>query len=251
MEWFNRLYFGTWQLGGGQFKKLTSAYIESLLLFAISSGICRFDTATVYGRGIVEEILGSCLPEDTVIVTKIPATSKPSLESPAPIERFYSRDSIYRSAYGSLERLRRTSIDTMLLHNWLPTWSSGAVAILECLNRLKDQGIAKRVGISLPDNFSFPVDEAVLPYLDVIEAPFNSEQRWVLQQLSYLLGLKKEILLRSLFCQGKLLTDRRSADALIQDALKLGTSVVIGMTTEEQITRNINCLKGERYEQEK
>ena len=244
MKWSNRLYFGTWQLGG-QFKNLSPAYIESLLLFAISSGIRRFDTAAVYGGGKVEEMLGACLPEDAVIVTKIPAASKPNLEAPEPIQRFYSRDGIHRSVYGSLERLRRSSIDTVLLHNWLPTWSSEAVVILECLKGLKDEGIVKRVGISLPDNFSYPVAEAVLPHIDVIEAPFNTEQTWALQQLPYLLDLKKEVLLRSLFKQGKLLTDPHSAEMVARNALTLGTSVVIGMTTEEQVTRNINYLKGE------
>lgn len=244
MEWSERLYFGTWQLGG-QFKNLSSAYIESLLLFAISSGIRRFDTAAIYGGGTVEEMLGSCLPEDAVIVTKIPATSKPNLEAPEPIQRFYSRDVIHRSVCGSLERLRRSSIDTVLLHNWLPMWSSEAVVILEHLNELKDQGVVKRVGISLPDNFSCPVAETVLPYIDVIEAPFNTEQVWVLQQLPYLLDLKKEVLLRSLFKQGKSLTDPHSAGTIAQDTLALGSSVVIGMTTEEQVTRNINYLKGE------
>ncbi len=244
MEWSDRLYFGTWQLGG-QFKSLSNAYIESLLLFAISSGIRRFDTAAVYGGGKVEEMLGSCLPEDAVIVTKIPSASKPNLEVPEPIQRFYSRDGIHRSVYGSLERLQRPSIDTALLHNWLPTWSSEAVAILEYLNELKDQGVVKRIGISLPDNFSCPVAGAVLPHIDVIEAPFNTEQAWVLQQLPYLLDLKKEILMRSLFKQGKLLTAPHSAEVTAQNALTLGTSVVIGMTTEEQVTRNINYLKGE------
>src|SRR3989344_5043743 len=95
MDWFDRLYFGTWQLGG-QFKNLSPAYIESLLLFAISSGIRRFDTAAVYGGGKVEEMLGACLPEDAVIVTKIPAASKPNLEAPEPIQRFYSRDGFHR-----------------------------------------------------------------------------------------------------------------------------------------------------------
>jgi len=151
---------------------------------------------------------------------------------------------IHRSVNESLERLRRSSVDVVLLHNWLPTWSEDAVAILECLNELKDQGMAQRVGISLPDNFSCSISDAVLSHIDVIEAPFNSEQRWVLTQLPTLIELKKEIILRSLFGQGKLLAGR-SAESLIQDALKLETSVVIGMTTEEQITRNINCLKGE------
>ncbi len=239
MEWFNRLYFGTWQLGG-QFKNLSLVYIESLLLFAIRSGIRRFDTAAVYGGGKVEEMLGACLSEDAVIVTKIPAASKPNLEVPEPIQRFYSEDSIHRSVYGSLERLRRSSIDAVLLHNWLPTWSSEAVEILECLNRLKDEGVVNRVGISLPDNFSCPVSEAVLPYIDVIETPYNTEQAWVLQQLPYLLDLKKEVLLRSLFKQGKLLTSPHSAEMIAQNAFTLGVSVVIGMTTEEQITKNIN-----------
>lgn len=245
MEWFNRLYFGTWQLGG-QFKNLSSAYIESLLLFAISSGIRRFDTATVYGGGKVEEILGLCLPKDAVIVTKIPATSKPSLEVPEQIQRFYTRDGIHRSVYGSLERLRRYSIDTALLHNWLPTWTTEAVAVLEHLNELKDQGVVKRIGISLPDNFSYPVAEAVLSHIDVIEAPFNTEQTWVLQQLPFLLDLKKEVLLRSLFKKGKLLTCPRSAKMIVENTFTLGTSVVIGMTTEEQVTQNISYLKGEK-----
>lgn len=243
MEWSNRLYFGTWQLGG-QFKNLSSAYIESLLIFAISSGIRRFDTAAVYGGGKVEEMLGACLPEDAVIVTKIPAASKPNLETPESIQKFYLRDGIHRSVYGSLGRLRRSSIDVVLLHNWLPTWSSEAVVILECLNGLKDEGVVKRIGISLPDNFSCPVAEAVLPHIDIIEAPFNTEQTWVLQQLPYLLDLKKEVLLRSLFKQGKLLTGPHSAKMIAQNAFAFGTSVVIGMTTEEQVTRNINYLKG-------
>lgn len=242
MEWSDRLYFGTWQLGG-QFKNLSRAYIESLLLFAISSGIHRFDTAAVYGGGSVEEMLGACLPKDAVIVTKIPAASKPNLEAPEPIQRFYSQDGINRSVYGSLKRLRRSSIDTALLHNWLPTWSSEAVVTLEYLNGLKDEGVVKRVGISLPDNFSYPVAEEVLRHIDVIEVPFNSEQRWMLAQLPALIELKKEVILRSLFGQGKLLAGR-SVESLIQDTLKLETSVVIGMTTEEQITQNINYLKG-------
>jgi hypothetical protein len=105
--------------------------------------------------------------------------------------------------------------------------------------------VVKRVGISLPDNFVNPIAEAVLPHIDVIEAPFNIEQVWILQQLPCLLNLKKEILLRSLFKQGKLLTAPHLAETIVRDANALGTSIVIGMTTEEQIINNIKCLKGE------
>lgn len=242
MKWFERLYFGTWQLGG-RFKNLSSTYIESLLLSAISSGICRFDTAAVYGGGKVEEMLGSCLPEDAVIVTKIPAIKKPDIKACVPVSELYTPDHLYRSVEGSLNRLKRTQVNTVLLHNWLPSWSSGTVPVLQHLQSMKSSGLTQRVGLSLPDDFSANISDEVLTYIDVIEAPFNPNQRWILNQLPSLLGIKKEVLLRSLFCQGKLLTNQ-SAETLVKDALQLGTSVVIGMTTDEQINRNINYLKG-------
>lgn len=242
MKWSDRLYFGTWLLER-QLKELLVNKIEGILFFALDSGIRRFDTAAVYGGGKIEEILGVCLPKDSVIVTKIPAITKPYIQYPSPIQEFYSRNQINRSVEGSLNRLRRTSVDTILLHNWLPSWSSDAIEILQCLREIKEQGIARRVGISLPDNFLSHIEQEVLSYVDVIEAPFNPEQSWVLKQLPTLIRLKKEVILRSLFGQGKLLTEY-SAESLVQDALKLGTSVVIGMTTEGQIIQNVSYLKG-------
>ncbi len=108
---------------------------------------------------------------------------------------------------------------------------------------MKDDGLARRVGISLPDDFSSNINDEALPYIDVIEAPFNPDQRWVLHQLPSLLVMKREVLLRSLFCQGKLLA-HYYAELLVKEALQLGMSVVIGMTTEGQVTQNINSLKG-------
>jgi aryl-alcohol dehydrogenase-like predicted oxidoreductase len=242
MNWFEHLYLGTWQLGG-QFKTLSPSDIESLLHFAIDCGIRRFDTAAVYGGGKVEEMLGIHLSEDAVIVTKIPAIRKPDLNVTAPITEFYSPDHLDRSVEGSLKRLRRVQVDTVLLHNWLPSWSSDAATILQHLQRMKDDGLVRRVGISLPDDFSSTISVEVLPYIDVIEAPFNPNQRWILNQLPDLVGMNKDVLLRSLFCQGKLLA-HHSATSLIEEALQLGTSIVVGMTTEDQITRNINYLKG-------
>lgn len=242
MRWCNRLYFGTWQFGG-QFKNLSSGEIEKLLLFALDSGVRRFDTAAVYGGGKVEEILGACLPQDAIIVTKIPAITKPILDSPEPIQHFYSQDSIYRSVYESLRRLRRDSVDTVLLHNWLPTWSSEGVEVLQSLTTLKNEGIAMRVGISLPDNFSTCINETCLSYIDVVEAPFNPQEQWILGQLPHLLREEKEILLRSLFLQGKLL-GQYAVEVLLREAVALDTSVVIGMTTQEQIVYNIKYLKG-------
>lgn len=243
MEWFDRFYFGTWQFGG-QFKQLSLQQIESLLNFALRSGVYRFDTAAIYGDGKVEEILGTYLPQETIIVTKIPALSKPKLNSPAPIQNFYTPDLIHKSVQESLKRLRRNSIDVVLLHNWHPLWSFDAVEVLTALDDLKKRRLVRRTGISLPNGFNIYINNTILPYLDVIEAPFNPQERWLLQQLPHLLQMKKEILLRSLFCQGRLLREGYTAKELLREVIVLNTSVVIGMTTEKQITENINYLKG-------
>jgi len=243
MEWFDRLYFGTWQLGG-QFKQLSRSRIETLLNFALQSGICRFDTAAVYGGGKVEEILGVCLPSKAVVVTKIPAVSKPTLDSPALIQDFYTPGLIRQSVEESLKRLRCSFIRAILLHNWHPSWSSDAIEIMAALYDLRKDGLVGRVGISLPNGFNTRIDDTILPYLDVVEAPFNPQERWILDQLPDLLRLKKDVLLRSLFCQGKLLKKGYTTKEILRESLSLNTSVVIGMTREEQITENINHLKG-------
>jgi aryl-alcohol dehydrogenase-like predicted oxidoreductase len=244
MEWFNRLYMGTWQFSG-QFKQLSCSQIEALLNFALQAGVRRFDTAAVYGDGKVEEILGVCLPPTAMVVTKIPATSKPPLHLPTPIYNSYTPTLIHLSIEASLERLRRNSIDTVLLHNWHPSWSLDAIDIITALDDLKKNGLVKRIGISLPNGFNTSINDAILPYLDVIEAPFNPRERWILNQLPKLLQLKKEVLLRSLFCQGKLIKSGYAAKEILQEALPLNTSLVIGMTTEEQIRENIRILKGD------
>jgi aryl-alcohol dehydrogenase-like predicted oxidoreductase len=243
MEWFKRLYMGTWQFGG-QFKQLSRSQIETLLNLALQFGIHRFDTAAVYGDGKVEEILGTCLPPAAIVVTKIPATSKPPLYLPAPIYNFYTPTLIHRSMEESLKRLRRNSIDTVLLHNWHSSWSLDAIEIIAALDDLKKSGLVKQIGISLPNDFNAYINDAILPYLDIIEAPFNPRQRWILNQLPKLFQLKKEVLLRSLFQQGKLLKKGYTAKEILQEVLPLNTSVVIGMTTEEQIRENISILKG-------
>ncbi|MEK7647484.1 MAG: aldo/keto reductase [Patescibacteria group bacterium] len=242
MEWFERLYFGTWQLGGGQFRALSEYQKERLLSAAIIAGICRFDTAAVYGGGAVEELLGRHLQQQAVIVTKIPAIRKPNPEKQEPINEFYPTDHMRRCVMNSLDRLRRAQVDTILLHNWSPSWAVGAQDVLDCLNSMKQEGLTRRIGISLPNDFGFQSGARLFPWMDVVEMPYNPEQAWARKLLPAMQGCGVEVLLRSLFGQGRFLTTD-TAESLIANAGELGTSVVIGMTTEEQIKRNINCLK--------
>lgn len=246
MKWNDRLYFGTWQLSG-QFKDLTNTQIENLIQVALTHGIYKFDTASVYGQGNIEKILGACLPQEARVLTKIPAILKPDAQTP--VDKCYSCDSIHRGAEQSLSRLGRDFIDILLLHNWMPLWQKNATYILETLKELKRIGIARQVGISLPNGFSHYIDDSVLEYIDVIEAPYNIHEQWIVSQLSQFKRLGKEVLLRSLFLQGKILIGGGrqagiSAMEILTRTLKLETSVVIGMTTTDQIIQNINHLKG-------
>ncbi|TRZ52736.1 hypothetical protein D4R99_02220 [bacterium] len=108
-----RIYLGTWQFSG-QFKVLSETQIAEILAFSIESGIRRFDTAPVYGDGMVESILGRFLPKESIILTKIPAIQKPTIECGIRPETYYPKDWIYRSIETSLKRLKRNTMDTLL-----------------------------------------------------------------------------------------------------------------------------------------
>lgn len=267
MNWQKRLYFGTWQFGG-DFRKWNDLEIKHLISYALARGIKKFDTAAVYGAGNVERILGCILPDEAAVVTKIAASSKPTLSSNNSIDKYYSEESIRGGVEKSLERLRRATVDTILLHNWIPAWNTSGLNILRVMNDLKKSGLTKRIGISFPDGFGAQLPMPVVRRIDVIEAPFNFRDRWILSQLPVLKQAGKEIILRSIFIQGLLTRDqderrqfppydcrssktdkisteiKQDPHELVRQAWALGTSVAIGMTTEEQIEKNLATLKG-------
>ncbi|MGH8198934.1 MAG: aldo/keto reductase [Steroidobacteraceae bacterium] len=94
-------------------------------------GIRLFDTAPFYGYGLSEQRLGDALAslqaDDVVISTKVGrliepiAPGEPSADGYAVNGRRavfdYSRDGIMRSFESSLRRLRRSSVDILLLHD--------------------------------------------------------------------------------------------------------------------------------------
>jgi D-threo-aldose 1-dehydrogenase len=94
-------------------------------------GIRFFDTAPYYGYGLSEQRLGYALAslhaDDAVISTKVGRLIVSGAEDEAPNEGFavrgrravfdYSRAGIMRSFESSLRRLRRGSVDILLLHD--------------------------------------------------------------------------------------------------------------------------------------
>jgi aryl-alcohol dehydrogenase-like predicted oxidoreductase len=262
-----RLYFGTWQFGG-QFKKMSRLEMVSLVEYALRKGVLRFDTAMVYGSGKVEEMLGEVLPREAVIVTKIPAIKKPAGNLCGGVEEYYPEDFIRKSLDASLRRLKRDNIGTLLLHNWSSVWDNKSEQVFSLLEKLKTEGLVKRIGISFPDGHNCFVGENIMKRIDVVEAPCNIVSNEIVGQIPRLSAHGKEVILRSIFLQGILLRNEiertdflpedvrlaRIADApsqcftsqeILSPVLTFGTSVAVGMTTFGQIDENISFFLNE------
>jgi aryl-alcohol dehydrogenase-like predicted oxidoreductase len=71
-----RLILGTWQFGG-DFRLFSGQSILDIFHYALDHGINEFDTAQVYGNGLIEELLGTLSNLDIEVTTKIPALKNP------------------------------------------------------------------------------------------------------------------------------------------------------------------------------
>ena len=241
----NNLFYGTWELDG-VLKNIDEKTAIKLLEYAKSKGIDKFDTAIVYGNGKVEKMLSAIVEDDDEILTKVPAIVKPSIDA-VNISEYYPEKYIEKKVNESLKNLNRESIDIVLLHNWSTNWEEDLMPLHE-LKQIKDKGIVKKIGISLPNNYNKRLPDKIIKMIDYIEAPYNIDEKWILNDINYYRQNNIEIILRSLFKQGTLLKENLvSVKETILFIKKLDVFVTIGMTSKDQIDENIKLL-GEKYE---
>ena len=180
----------------------------SLIAAAANAGITLFDTADIYAQGESERLLGEALKSiDAHIVTKagqrfpfvkrvfVPlrsaATRVLAHSSQArtaaiaartkPLPRNYTPEYLRRSLLGSLGRLQRERVDMFLLHSPSAADLMDGEA-LDCLSTLKQEGLAKCVGVSCDDQAtlaSIVTDKRV----EAIEAPFGPNRQDLLVDL--------------------------------------------------------------------
>jgi aryl-alcohol dehydrogenase-like predicted oxidoreductase len=157
--------FGAWGIGGAT-PGATSYGVtddrESLraLNAAFDRGITVYDTASVYGDGHSERLIGRCFEgrrRDIVIATKAGITSS---------YRGYdfSSQALRASLEGSLRRLRTDYVDVLQLHNAGPDIVASHADIVGLLSRFVDEGKVRAWGISTPS------PEDALALLDVAGA---------------------------------------------------------------------------------
>ena len=156
---------GTWQAGRDMWTDIDDAATTRAIQAAIDNGINTIDTAPVYGKGHSERVVAKAVGRrrsQVVIATKVFANE-------------LAHDQVMAACDRSLKNLGSDYIDLYQIH-----WPSGAfgsqvVPIEEtmgALNRLKDQGKIRAIGVS---NFSRDQLQEAMAYgaIESLQPPYS------------------------------------------------------------------------------
>lgn len=152
------------------------------------------DTAPIYDSA--EGVIGAAqtsLPVHTKLQSGIPALE---------------------SLRGSLDRLNRSSVEVVYLHEEL-TLDHAQLQMLVALNSARGDLFAE-LGVSIYDESEFDLAIAH-PLIDVIQLPYNLfDQRFGPERLGAAVGAGKKVFARSIFLQGLLLTEPRKLPVAVR-----------------------------------
>lgn len=200
------LGLGTAQLGlpygvSNRSGRPSEAEAAAILECALEGGVLAIDTAPAYGGS--EALLGRLLPAgcDARIVTKTPPLDGDEVTAAA-------CEAVRESAQRSLERLRRDSLDGLLVHRGSELALSGGERLARCLVELRDAGVARALGASVYTREELDAARELLP-LDLVQLPLNVfDQRFLRDgTLEELHTEGVEVHVRSVFLQGLLLME--------------------------------------------
>lgn len=160
-----------------------------LLDAAKNDNIIELDTAAAYGES--EAIIGDFQADNNfefLIDTKLPTS--------IPVEQYEN------SLSSSLKKLHTKSLNVLYLHSFEQCKNK---QILDFLLDKKNKNIIKKIGISIyePHEMEYIIDN--LPFVDVIQFPFNifDCHRWLEGDLlKRAKQSKKQLYVRSVFLQG-------------------------------------------------
>jgi aryl-alcohol dehydrogenase-like predicted oxidoreductase len=191
------LAYGVSNRGGRPSEAEAAAILER----ALALGVATIDTAPAYGEA--EALLGRLLPAGAAIpvLTKTPPLGAAEVGAA-------ECEEVRRSAERSLERLRRESLDALLVHHGSDLALPGGERLARCLLELSDAGVTRRLGVSVYDRAELDAARERLP-LDLVQLPLNVlDQRFLRDgTLAELRAAGVEVHARSAFLQGLLLIE--------------------------------------------
>jgi aryl-alcohol dehydrogenase-like predicted oxidoreductase len=213
--------FGAWAIGGDMWGPQDDSTSVESLHRALDLGVNFIDTAQGYGKGHSETLIGRVLAErsdEVYVATKVPPIRPPWPAPPdADVMDAFPPDYIISECEKSLRRLRRDAIDVYQFHSWAAAynlrdeWS-------EAMQRLKDAGKIRAVGVSVPDMTPENVIGALaLGKVDAVQVIFNlfdQAPEWNLFPACEALGIG--IIVRVPFDEGAL-TGKYSGDTVFAE----------------------------------
>jgi aryl-alcohol dehydrogenase-like predicted oxidoreductase len=172
---------------------------KKILEYAYDNNISTIDTAIQYGNS--EGVIGNSINkrDDWEIITKTISFTGDSINE-AHVKQ------LRESFNHSLLNLNKTHIYGLLLHSCNNLFLPGGEKLLQEMKRMKNEGLVKKIGISLYD--SKQIDRILRNYsIDLVQLPINILDQRLINDGS-LIKLKEyniEVHARSVFLQGLLL----------------------------------------------
>lgn len=167
---------------------------RQLLLRAVDAGLDSIDTAPAYGES--ERTIGQLLP--TAGNIRLMTKTLPGSDVPGVVDRFHR----------SLANLGVESVDALLVHDCAALTDPHSTGFAESLVGLRDEGLVKKLGVSVYDPGDIESARALLP-IEVVQLPLNAlDQRFLVGgTISALAAGGIEVHVRSIFLQGLLLLE--------------------------------------------
>jgi aryl-alcohol dehydrogenase-like predicted oxidoreductase len=145
------LGFGAWGIGGRtsgatSYGDTDDDVSRRALNEAFEHGVSFYDTASVYGNGHSEELIGECFKSRR---HRVVIASKAGIRSSFDGYDF-SANALRRSLEASLRRLRTDYLDVLQLHNASADTVRSQTHLGDLLNRFVDEGKVRAFGFSTP-----------------------------------------------------------------------------------------------------
>lgn len=196
-------------------KPVSADEVRQIFEFARQHDILTIDTAAAYGNA--EQVLGQTIPQNAGfrVITKLPS----KLDT---INYRDIRTQINSQFAASLESMKLASVYGLMLHDTDGFNASYSVELVAALDELRQQGLVKKIGISLYE--AFEIDDIFSRFdLDIIQIPINVFDQRLLKdnRLEKLSRKSVEIHARSVFLQGLLLMDEQEVPEHLYPARKL------------------------------
>ena len=169
--------------------------VRAILEYASVKGINSLDTAIAYGNS--EKMLGDAGIDGWNVISKLP-------EAPADLSYEWLRNEVE----ASFSRLKLQEIQGMLLHRPQQLLEPNGRKLYDLLQRLKQEGLIKKIGISIYDvQELFQYDSST--HFDIVQLPFNLLDKRPIEAgiFKKLSDQGTEIHVRSIFLQGLLLME--------------------------------------------